>query len=247
MHTQRNPKPRINLTQPQAEFLAEVSKTSNFWQSLATQNRNLGGLTSKQLARLDEFMSTSGEQSVAERYNIPQDVPSYLKPKHDRPPTKPTKLSIPLTNFNQVVAKFTTAQESKIKFPSIRLVDTKAVNSFKIAQNRKQSHLCRLYINKKYVGDVDKTTGIFNESRYADKQPNPDILLVLNKLLANLDDEIKAYGAKMDNCSFCDRELTTRESVYWGYGPICAEHYNLPWELPPEEIDPNQFNLDIPE
>jgi hypothetical protein len=37
------------------------------------------------------------------------------------------------------------------------------------------------------------------------------------------------YGRKTGNCSFCAKELTTRESVSAGYGPICADKYGLPW------------------
>lgn len=37
------------------------------------------------------------------------------------------------------------------------------------------------------------------------------------------------YGIKTGACSFCGRELTDPRSVTVGYGPICAEHYGLPW------------------
>lgn len=32
-------------------------------------------------------------------------------------------------------------------------------------------------------------------------------------------------------CSFCSRELTDERSVVLGYGPVCAEHWNLPWDV----------------
>jgi len=37
------------------------------------------------------------------------------------------------------------------------------------------------------------------------------------------------YGRQTGNCCFCGLELTDPRSVYVGYGPICAEHYSLPW------------------
>lgn len=31
-------------------------------------------------------------------------------------------------------------------------------------------------------------------------------------------------------CSFCSRELSDERSVIHGYGPVCAEHWGLPWD-----------------
>lgn len=39
----------------------------------------------------------------------------------------------------------------------------------------------------------------------------------------------RLYGQKYGRCCFCSRELITTESVEAGYGPICADHYGLPW------------------
>ena len=36
-------------------------------------------------------------------------------------------------------------------------------------------------------------------------------------------------GQRYGNCCFCRLELTTNESLAVGYGPICADHYGLPW------------------
>jgi hypothetical protein len=38
-----------------------------------------------------------------------------------------------------------------------------------------------------------------------------------------------AYGRKTGNCCFCSRPLTDERSTAVGYGPICAEHWSLPW------------------
>jgi hypothetical protein len=38
-----------------------------------------------------------------------------------------------------------------------------------------------------------------------------------------------AYGKATGNCCFCRRGLTDARSVEAGYGPICADHYGLPW------------------
>ena len=55
----------------------------------------------------------------------------------------------------------------------------------------------------------------------------------------------KAYG----NCMFCRRELTNPQSLAVGYGPICAEHYNLPHgDLKQvDAVAASQIELDIAE
>ncbi len=37
------------------------------------------------------------------------------------------------------------------------------------------------------------------------------------------------YGTETGSCCFCRKELTTKESLSAGYGPICAGRYGLPW------------------
>lgn len=38
-----------------------------------------------------------------------------------------------------------------------------------------------------------------------------------------------AYGHATGCCCFCARELTDARSVAVGYGPVCAEKFDLPW------------------
>lgn len=43
-----------------------------------------------------------------------------------------------------------------------------------------------------------------------------------------------AHGRATGNCCFCGRGLTDARSVAVGYGPICADHYGLPWGDAPD-------------
>lgn len=53
------------------------------------------------------------------------------------------------------------------------------------------------------------------------------------EVLQALNDETLAfvlkYGQQTGNCCFCNRGLVTKASVTVGYGPVCAEKFNLPW------------------
>lgn len=39
----------------------------------------------------------------------------------------------------------------------------------------------------------------------------------------------RRYASLSGNCCFCNLPLTTPESTTAGYGPVCAQHYGLPW------------------
>lgn len=41
--------------------------------------------------------------------------------------------------------------------------------------------------------------------------------------------EAAAYGHLHGACCFCNRALTDERSTTVGYGPICADHFGLPW------------------
>lgn len=43
------------------------------------------------------------------------------------------------------------------------------------------------------------------------------------------------YGKETNHCCFCGIELTTRASVFNGYGEICAENWGLPYAKPPKD------------
>lgn len=55
------------------------------------------------------------------------------------------------------------------------------------------------------------------------------VLVALTELAANPAGYGAAYGRRSGNCCFCSRDITTKESLHVGYGPICADKYGLPW------------------
>jgi hypothetical protein len=57
-----------------------------------------------------------------------------------------------------------------------------------------------------------------------------DNVLSLIKEFANDPAETAGkYGRLTGNCCFCMRGLEDERSVSVGYGPVCANHYGLPW------------------
>ena len=69
-------------------------------------------------------------------------------------------------------------------------------------------------------------------SRPSRKFDNDTQTAVANALIALANDPAKAasdYGHLTGTCCFCNRGLTDERSVSVGYGPICAQHFGLPW------------------
>ena len=52
---------------------------------------------------------------------------------------------------------------------------------------------------------------------------------LVNNLLLNPVDYLATVGKKTSCCCFCGKLLSTAESLTAGYGPICADHFGLPW------------------
>lgn len=57
-----------------------------------------------------------------------------------------------------------------------------------------------------------------------------DMTKTVVKMVAIIpEDAAVLFGQKSGCCCFCGRDLTTPESVTAGYGPVCADHWGLPW------------------
>lgn len=67
--------------------------------------------------------------------------------------------------------------------------------------------------------------GAFNPARGC-----PDWVAESLKQIANDPSGVAASeGRVTGSCCFCCQELSTKESLYAGYGPVCADNYGLPW------------------
>lgn len=61
---------------------------------------------------------------------------------------------------------------------------------------------------------------------------NMDAVHRLTDFLATEDVAAKlaVLGKETSHCCFCGTELSNEGSVHYGYGPICAKRFNLPWD-----------------
>lgn len=85
--------------------------------------------------------------------------------------------------------------------------------------------------NRTWFGRVDRE-GIFTESykvRTEDSSFLDQIILTLKQISSDPVGFAARYGKLTGNCCFCHKGLTDERSTDVGYGPICADHYGLPW------------------
>lgn len=91
-----------------------------------------------------------------------------------------------------------------------------------------------LHTDGRFIGRVGATAielEIFNE-----------VSQVVRSFAADPAGFSAAHGRATGQCCYCGRGLTDERSVAVGYGPVCAEHYGLPWgdAPPPPTFDVRQ-------
>lgn len=62
-----------------------------------------------------------------------------------------------------------------------------------------------------------------------DFDENTEVLGLLEKMSKDPAGTAAEYGRMTGSCCFCNRKLEDERSTDVGYGPVCADHYGLPW------------------
>jgi hypothetical protein len=75
-----------------------------------------------------------------------------------------------------------------------------------------------------FYGRIDQA-GVFDER----DESTQEVREVLQELSNDPAGTASKYGKLTGNCCFCHRKLEDERSTAVGYGPICADHYQLPW------------------
>lgn len=142
------------------------------------------------------------------------------------PAEEPEAVQLP-----EIVALLARAREAGLKWPKIRLqtqAGDRVVLSLAGERAREPGSVNVTdggpYGDNVWYGRIS-TGGAFTPSRKATEE----ITALLEAFNGDPAGTGAIHGAMTGCCSFCGRELTTRESVGAGYGPVCAEKWGLPW------------------
>ena len=138
-------------------------------------------------------------------------------------------------NFINTLGMLTKAGNVGKRLPKIRL----RVDGFPVVIYKKKKGVAYVtdggpFGNNRYYGSIH-LDGSFRPSNSITE----NILNTLRALEANPAAVSSQHGIATGNCSFCGKDLTTAESRYVGYGPICAENFGLPWGDVSEEFHIN--------
>lgn len=97
--------------------------------------------------------------------------------------------------------------------------------TIELCYNRQYNCIQARLPGKKLIGTIRLPAGI-EDTRWPIKEEH---IGYINQIEADPIAAAKLSGKLTSCCSFCSRELTDELSVKAGYGPICAEHWGLPW------------------
>lgn len=88
---------------------------------------------------------------------------------------------------------------------------------------------CYISMDGLYLGWLGKTGttrwswDVANQTKTAAET----MIQMLNR--PDLKEHLAAVGRECGCCCFCGLELTNEGSLHYGYGPICADRWGLPW------------------
>jgi len=135
----------------------------------------------------------------------------------------------------------------KLNVAEIQKLFDRAVQHLKYPKIRLQTStgqpvvLYRAGSNSKYFGQIQVTDGghfgigkyfgrIDTEGNYHSTQDStPEVVSLLQELSKDPAGVASKYGKLTGNCCFCGLPLSDKRSTDVGYGPVCADHYGLPW------------------
>lgn len=189
--------------------LEEVAPNNSFYSSLLNAANTYGSLTEK--------------QETALRNSLDKQIQKQTEAKAE---------SKPIGSMTKLIEFVANASKNVKKLSFQIAMGNQKIKIFKAGINSKYNGNLMLvdngvYPNNKFFGRIDKE-GNF----YPDKDGKPvmdDLMFTLQQFAQNPAGMSKAYGQRFGQCCFCAKELTTKESIYAGYGPICAEKFGLPW------------------
>jgi Family of unknown function (DUF6011) len=134
--------------------------------------------------------------------------------------------------YSAIFSLFEQAINAKLKWPRVRLLTSDNLPVvLKLAGSQ-----------SKYTGQIMVTDGgpfganiyygrIDLNGKFHATQSAQTVSEVLGKLANNPAEVAKEYGKLTGNCTFCDSPLKDARSTANGYGPICAQHYGLQWDI----------------
>lgn len=140
--------------------------------------------------------------------------------------TKPRTGGVQIGNCSRIITMFESAAKH-LQRPKINLMDPEGHGLIlSLAPSDGKNAGC-VYIKsarREYLGKITPQGEFFPQARC------PQTVAPYLRKFAEKPEELAAqYGKVTGNCCFCVRPLSDARSTEVGYGPVCADRYNLAW------------------
>ena len=181
------------------------------------------------LSERDQSFASSLSEGVA-KYGKATDKQRYWLVTLAKRVAQPPKTKEEIGKFDDIMAMFDKAAAT-LKRPALLIDDGAEGLRLSVAGERSSNPGT---INVTTRGSFEDRTwyGRINKdgSFSAGRSGAPDhVVEALRKFAQDPQGQATAYGKRFGVCCFCARELTDQRSIDVGYGPICAERWNLDW------------------
>lgn len=149
-------------------------------------------------------------------------------------PPKPQPATQLTTGMAKVYAFFANAREH-LKSPKLvmGLPGGKHLRIYLSGSRSKAPNVLNLVTEDEY-GSMNYWLGrVHPDGKWEHREGDDDLRGKASKLLERLAEDpakvAKESARITGNCCFCHRPLTDDRSTEVGYGPVCADHWSLPW------------------
>jgi hypothetical protein len=153
-------------------------------------------------------------------------------PVEPKPAPVTESIDVDLDKIHSLFAK---AQSNHVQVPRLRMVldDGRSLVVQLATNTGKNPGSIYVQLAGQYYGKIDRQGRLVLGPRNirCDEVVDRIKAVALNPTSAG-----RVHGHKHRWCMFCARELTTVDSLYYGYGPICAEKWGLEWGDAAERI-----------
>ena len=128
----------------------------------------------------------------------------------------------PKKDFSGIIAAIESAQESGLKRISLRLPEC-------IIRPSKYEGTVYVFSHEKALNDWGSLSPIYIGHLKASSTNlrDPGLVAALERAAKDPTAAARLYGQETGQCSCCGRELTRKESIDRGIGPVCAERFGL--------------------
>lgn len=215
-----------------ATIQEQISRLQNYLPQLSGNDKNFAESLCNQW-KVKRRLSESQQEWVDKLIQRGIDNFERAEAAKNAPATTPTRIT---HNVGPLLKRFDVAHQAGIESATIRtyLPVVGGLKEKVTLGKRKADSFIHIRVDSHYFGKVDASGNLIPYPN--DRIFSAPLLELIRGIAENPSAAGKVHGQKHGYCMFCGRGLLTTDSVFYGYGPICAEKWGLEWGIARERI-----------